>query len=52
MAAACKHQALTFSFSGVRGKRMGFGPAVAARHSQHARVYTDFFPKTLFFSFV
>jgi len=31
------------------GKRRGFSPAAAARHSQHTRVYTEFFQKNTFF---
>jgi len=27
----------------ARSKRTGFSPGAAARHSQHARVYRDFF---------
>ena len=34
----------------ARGKRRGFGPGAPARHSQYARVYTEFLQKHLFFS--
>jgi len=33
---------------GARGKRRGFSPGAAVRHSKYARVYTEFFPKNLF----
>jgi len=36
--------------TGARGKRRGFSPAAAVRHSHSARVYTEFFCKTPFFS--
>jgi len=35
--------------AGACGKRRGFSPAAAARHSQHTRVYTEFFQKNTFF---
>ena len=33
----------------ARGKRRGFSPGAAARHSQYARVYTEFVQKPTFF---
>jgi len=33
---------------GARGKRRGFSPADAARHSQQARVHTDSRQKSVF----
>ena len=33
----------------ARGKRRGFNPGAAARHSQYARVYTEFLQKYTFF---
>jgi len=35
----------------ARGKRRGFSPGAAARHSQYARVYTEFLPTLSFFHF-
>jgi len=35
----------------ARGKRRGFSPGAAARHSQYARVYAEFVQNTLFFIF-
>jgi len=34
---------------GARGKRRGFSPGAAARHSQSARAHMDSYPKTTFF---
>jgi len=35
--------------AGTRGKRRGFSPGAAARHSQQARAHTESPPKTIFF---
>jgi len=35
----------------ARGKWRGFSPGAAARHSQHARVHTEFPQKHVFFPF-
>jgi len=35
----------------TRGKRRGFSPAAAARHSQYARVYAEFLPLLSLFTF-
>ena len=36
---------------GAHGKRRGFSPGAAARHSQNARVNTEYVQKNKFFSF-
>jgi len=35
----------------ARGKQRGFSPEAAARHSQYARVYTEFVQRNTFFGF-
>jgi len=36
---------------GAHGKQRGFSPGAAARHSQNARVNTEYVQKNKFFSF-